>query len=68
MPWMTNDISSNYKEATNLLFHLKIMILDSEIKQGSEIFLFMGNEVAGGRHTVYVTSNDCESKEVRDEW
>ena len=42
---MIDYTSSNYKEATNLVFHLKRLILDGKIKQGSEIFLFMDNEV-----------------------
>ena len=44
--WMTLETSSNYKEATNLVFHLRRLIASGEIERGSEIFLFTDNEVA----------------------
>ena len=43
---MIDYTSSNYKEATNLVFYLKRMILDGKIKQVSELSLFTDNEVA----------------------
>ena len=43
---MTAETLSNYKEATNLVFHLKRLIASGENERGSEIFLFMDNEVA----------------------
>ena len=44
--WMTLETSSNYTEATNLVFHLRRLIASGEIERGSEIFLFTDNEVA----------------------
>ena len=41
--WLINDMSSNYKEATNLVFYLKRMMLDGKSEQVSEIFLFTDN-------------------------
>ena len=43
---MTVEISSKYKEATNLVFHLKRLIASGEIERGSEMILFTDNEVA----------------------
>ena len=44
--WMTEDTSSNYKEATNLVLYLKRVISSGKVKRGSELFLFTDNEVA----------------------
>ena len=43
--WMTEDTSSNYKEATNLVLYLKRSIRSGKVKRGSELFLFTDNEV-----------------------
>ena len=43
---MTEDTSSNHKEATNLVMYLKRLLLAGVVKRGSELFLFTDNEVA----------------------
>ena len=48
--WMTEDMSSYCKEATNLVFYLKRSIRFWKVKQGSELFLFINNEVAERIH------------------
>ena len=44
--WMTEDTSSNYKEATNLVLYLKRLLRTGTIRQGSELFFFTNNKVA----------------------
>ena len=43
---MTEDTSSNYKEATNLVLYLKRLLCTRTIRRGSELFFFTNNEVA----------------------
>ena len=44
--WMTDDTSSNYKKATNLVLYLKNLLQEDDIKQGLKMYLFIDNEVA----------------------
>ena len=48
---MTEDTSSNYKEATNLVLYLKRLLRAGTIRRGSELFSFTDNEVA--KHTYF---------------
>lgn len=45
MDLMTDETSSYFKEAINLVFILKRIIENKKIKRGSEVFLFTNNEV-----------------------
>ena len=67
---MTAETLSNYKDATNLVFHFKKLSASGEIERGSEIFLFTDNEVAkqtyfrGSSHSLHLHQMILELKKT----